>query len=765
MLGHQAQIKTQQQKNRSFGLFHSEYTVNGDFYHDGFDISVYGRIDGIYEIRNRIEVEEIKSVILTAADFKKIQIESYPEFSEQVLFYSYLLQKERSGIEILPFITLINLVNDKSKSFPVSFSPPFVENLIFKRIGQITENIRQEQLLTEKRKKQLDSINFQLTEKRIQQQKMIQAVEECLNNQKHLLVSAPTGTGKTAASLFPAIRYAVLNNKKIFFATSKTTQQKIVDETIVPICSSDLEFTAVFLRSAQKMCANEIFFCHEDFCPFAKEYPERLTESNILSELLEKKLLHPHFVFEQARNKFLCPAEVLLDLTVYADLVVGDYNYVFDPSAFLRRLFLHKDYSDWILIIDEAHNLYQRGIDYFSPLLRRRLFSDLIKIYKSKKIKIYQNLLIGLKDIFSLLESIHKEGEIHFESRQFFEVQLDTFAWNKAFANYETAFIKYLIYKVKKKMILQDDPFEQIYFIMRRFVQVAQLQGASFIPFYNAEDGGILKIQCCDPSEHLGNRISGFHSVIGMSATLDPINYYQNVLGFPHEQTNLMQLDSPFPTQNRKLIVIPDISTKFSKRSLQYPNYAHIIENIIKLKPGNYIAFFPSFEFLQNTNLFLGRIKSEKILQRTGMSEVERDHVLQKLKQQTEPKLLLAVMGGIFSEGVDYSGDMCIGVIIFSPALPKINYERELIRQYYENKNNNGFDYAYLYPGMNKVIQAVGRLIRSKQDKGIIVLVGERFAEEKVNELFPDYWFEQKGDVIITDDYEKEIKDFWKRFD
>jgi Rad3-related DNA helicase len=763
MLGKQAQIKTQQQKQRSFGLFHKEYPVSGNFHIDEYSISVNGRIDGVYEVETRLEVEEIKSVILTAAEFKNLNIDKYPEFSEQLLFYCYLLQREKNGIEIVPYLTLVNLVNDKSRHFDILFNHLTIEALLFKRLQLIIQDIKTEEQFTGQRSLQIKKINFNLTENRPQQNKMMEKVFEVLNNQKHLLVSAPTGTGKTAASLIPAIKHAAINNKKIFFATSKSTQQNIVRETLGPVFDSALNYQVLFLRSSASMCANDVFFCHEDFCPYAKNYKEKLQQSNLLAEF-ESNLIDPDIVFEKSKENLVCPSEVLFDLTTTADMIVGDYNYIFDPSVYLRRLFFKKEHSDWILIIDEAHNLYQRGMDYFSPEVKCKDIESIKNIYKKKKNAVFLNLVKQLNEFLTLFKLLQKEGESRYEHQRYYLPGLDVQSWQKIFNQFEPAFIKYLIYKVKKKILINDDPLEIIYFKMRRFIQVTKIESDAFIPIFDANDGGILKIQCCDPSEQLGRQIRIFHSVIGMSATLDPLTYYQKVLGFAEDQTDLLSLDSPFSASNRKLIIIPDISTKYKDRKINYPKYAEIVVNVTKIKKGNYIIFFPSFEFLQNVYLFLGNYKGEKILQRIGMGQEERDEILYKFKETQKAKLLLAVMGGVFSEGVDFYGDMCIGVIIFSPGLPQINFERDLIKEYYDKKSDNGFEYAYLFPGLNKVIQSAGRLIRSAQDKGIVVLVGERFAEENINELLPDYWFQNPGDVVITNNYLGEIRSFWKKF-
>ncbi len=764
-LGQKAHRRTQQQKQHSFGLFHREVTVQGELDYHGFHFIIRGRIDGVYELKGRFEVEEIKSVILTAAEFKKLQIEKHPEFSEQVLLYSWLLQREHNGLEVKPYLTLVNLVNDKTRNFPVDYNPFQVERLLLSRLQIITDELQRMAEIREERRKMLERIDFSLGEKRKQQEEMQHAVEAALKTGKHLMVSAPTGTGKTAAALIPALQFALVENKKIFFATSKTTQQAIVQETLDMLRARGLNARMMTLRAARKMCANDVYFCHEDHCPFAKNYQQRLNDSDLLHELLAEQLIIPERVFAAAKDKTLCPSEVMFDLSVHCEVLAGDYNYVFDPSATLRRLFLQRDYSDWVLILDEAHNLPERGMGYFSPQLSRREIADRLRWLKKSRRKIDKQLVQGLQSIYDLLQEIQQEGENEHEGQQYFRVQPDRSAWRNAMEQFETAFIKYLIHKVRKRILVQDDPLEQLYYRLRHFVQVARLEEDSLICFYNAEQNGLLKIQCCDPSAHLGSRIAGFHSVIAMSATLDPIGYYRRLLGIPRDNVELLQLDSPYPTENRKIIIVPGLSTRYKHRTQQYPAYAEIIEKVITQKPGNYLAFFPSFEFMQNVNLFLGRVKCEKILQRISMSEAERDAVLEKLRDTEKPKLVLAVMGGIFAEGVDYSGDMCIGVIAFSPALPQITYERELIREYYQQKNGEGFEFAYIFPGMNKVIQAAGRLIRSRQDKGVIVLVGERFAEESLQNLFPEYWFEREGDVIITSEVEKELKKFWSNLD
>jgi DNA excision repair protein ERCC-2 len=321
------------------------------------------------------------------------------------------------------------------------------------------------------------------------------------------------------------------------------------------------------------------------------------------------------------------------------------------------------------------------------------------------------------------------------------------------------------MFKISKNMLILEDPFEEFYYQLRGLIQIGGIQYECFVSFYDAAQKGKIKIVCCDPSLHINDTIQKFHSTIAMSATLDPINYYQQILGFPEKSTRITEVSSPFLTTNRQIIILPNISTYYRDRANLYGRYAEIIKEVVSVKDGNYIIFCPSFDFIQNVNICLGNFKSDIYAQKRQMTQKDRDYVLGQFNSSDDPKILLAVMGGIFSEGIDFTGDRCIGVIIFSPALPQITFERELIRDYYDRKRGNGFNYAYLYPGINKVIQSVGRLIRSQEDKGIIVLAGERFAEDEINQLFPDYWFENEGDVVITDNLEETIEAFWQRFE
>lgn len=761
-MGLKAQTWLQAGKNRKQGLFHSEYVINRKYLYSGYSFYISGRIDGVYQLSNRVEIEEIKSVLLKKNEFAKVTTDFYPHFCEQLLLYAYLLQDELNGLEIIAYLVIINLIDYKDRVFVVNFNRSAVEKFLFERFRAIINKVETDQVERNLRKEQIKDIDFSLPESRPQQEKMMRAVQAAISEKKHLLVSAPTGTGKTAASLIPAVRNAYRDGLRVMFVTSKTTQQEIVKETLSKMVDQGLDLKISFLRAAKKMCANEIFFCHEAHCSFAKDYRSRLDESGLIFKLLEDKVNNPDQVYEAAVGKQLCPFELNMDLSLQCDVVVGDYNYIFDPAAQLRKLFFTKDYQDWILIIDEAHNLYDRGRQYLSPQLNRQKIGLLINSLKKRKDKVYSSLNKALLKIDDLFESLQKEGEIHFPNQQYFETDLNLLIWQEHFLFFESAYLAYLIFKIRRSILIPDDPLETFYFNFRRFLQVARYKEDSFVTYYDAADNGLLNIQCLDPSRYLSEKINSFHSVIAMSATLDPMDYYKDVLGFSDARTETLQLDSPFPKHNRKIIILPHISTRFKDRKANYHKIAEIIKDVISIKKGNYLVFFPSYEFMQNVNIFVGNIDGEKIIQKPGMNDREREGVIIKLRETETAHLLMAVTGGIFAEGIDYNGEMAIGVLVISPSLPRFGYERELLNRYYENRNGSGKAYAYLYPGMNKVIQAVGRLIRSYTDKGIILLIGERFAEDEFNQLLPEYWLDKKEDLIITKHYKKTIKTFWR---
>jgi DNA excision repair protein ERCC-2 len=537
MLGQKAHRRLQKQRSRSYGIFRSEYHLRRVFRLQGYEIDLQGRVDGICQFDDALEVEEIKSVLLNGREFRELQISDYPAFTEQLLFYACLLEPDFPNRELKTFLILINLADDRERVFPVPYNGDLVGQLIGERLQELIEQkvVRDRNL--QFRKHQIRELDLSLHEKRPQQENMMEQVWECLETGNHLMVAAPTGTGKTIASLFPAVQHAWLNDKKVFFGTSKTTQQQLAAETVKMLIDRGMGVHAVVLRAARKMCANETFFCHEEHCPFAKDYRKRFDESDLCAQLYKQKLLLPERIYELSANEQLCPFEVSLDLAIRADVIIGDYNYIFDPAVHLSRLFAVKDYADWILILDEAHNLPDRGMKWLSPTLERATVRELIWTWEGDRGKYARDLCHALSEIDEALDIVHRDGELLHEGERYYTVRLNPDDWENLFIQYENAYIRYLIHKIRHRKLIPDDPLESFYFLIRHFVQVVKIQEPSFVPYYDAANGGLLRIRCCNPAGYIGERVERFATVTAMSATLEPMDYYQKLAGFPDERT------------------------------------------------------------------------------------------------------------------------------------------------------------------------------------------------------------------------------------
>ena len=754
LLGRRAQTDIYESKPE----WRQEYPVSAEFKIGAYHFTVSGKIDLLHETGSKTIIEEVKSVILTRTDFKLISGNSFPHFREQVLMYCYLYQLAHPEQPIHPVLTFVNLLNDQKRSEALSYDRNTIRDLILSRLREKVNVLAAQNRLARKRAAMVGKITCHPSASRPYQEEMIRAAEQALDQGKNLLISAPTGSGKTLASLYPAVRYALKNDKRIFFATAKNTQQKPVDENLKLLLPKDFPLTRIFIRAREKMCANDIYFCHSDYCPYAVDFYRRVRESRITRKLTGAGTIYPDDVYAMSVRERLCPAETQFMLSRQADIVIGDYNYIYDPVSAPRSVFFGSPPGDWILIIDEAHNLLSRTLQLLSPEIIWLETDQLYRYCRGKKARIYRKIESSLKNIRDLLRRLYQDAATNIPDSRIMLIDPDYSEWDALYKSFEHAYLHYLLHRIRYRQITGDDPIEMYYYRFHSFVRILESADEQFTPYLSAESGGTLKILCCDPSSYLREQNAGFHSVIAMSATLDPMEYFASTLGFRTADTDFVRLAYPFHLARRRIILIPEFDTRLRQRYQNYPDYAGIIKNVISLKRGNYIVFFPSFESLQATNLFLGNLDSERILQRSKMNDLDRAAIIQSMIDISPPKVLLAVTGGIFAEGIDLYGDACIGIIIFGPSLPAVTPEREIIRAYYEKKTGDGFGHAYIYPGMTRVIQAAGRLIRSEQDYGILVLVGDRLAEEKYAGLFPEYW----GDLTITSDYQSPLREFWK---
>lgn len=728
---------------------------------EDYAIIVQGRIDGLYREHVTTIVEEIKSVILSPTQFNELTENTFEHYRNQLRLYCYFLQ-QTGYADVKGVLVFINLLDRSQMTISINYDASETNAFLQQRLHYLLSRIRENQVRASSRMESGKKLEFPYSSMRTYQDEMVSDIGDALSNRESILISAPTGIGKTAAALFPALKYGLENNLRIFHITSKTTQQRIARETLEAMIDPGMDIRCIILQAREKICLNDQVICHEEFCPYARDYMEKLSDGSIIEELLAKKLITPQMIRYVARRKIICPFELSLDLALLVDVIIGDYNYVFDPGVYLKRFFFETKYDDFILIIDEAHNLYSRGREYYSPKITQDHVQSLMYRCEQQIAPVYRDfrkVLLKIDGIFKAFAD--DKSNINKENSKFL-IELDPKQFAQIKDEFDSLMLDYLIYKKINAIVIPTDPFDDFYYSFRKFQNVLSIRGGEFAYIYDeSADSPQLKILCKDPSNQLKKRLEGFYSAIAMSATLEPLTFYRDVLGFP-ESASCRSYPSPFPAENQKIIIDPRVSTRFNHRAGSYEIIADTISQVISLRPGNYFAFFPSFDYLEKVYEHLYMTNIAVIAQARYMKEKSRSEVLKQLRDPTQNTLVLAVQGGIFSEGVDYSGEMLVGAFVIGPALPAYTFEQELLKQYYQETYGKGFEYGYLYPGMNRVIQSVGRVIRSETDIGMILLIGQRFATAYYNSLFPRYWYRTSPFELVSQNPVEDVMAFWE---
>ncbi|PYQ67983.1 MAG: hypothetical protein DMF54_02590 [Acidobacteria bacterium] len=590
------------------------------------------------------------------------------------------------------------------------------------------------------------------------QETLIAAVGRAVRGGEVLLAEAPTGSGKTAAALHPALAAGLESGRQVVFLTSKTLQQKMAVSALTAM--NERAFHTLQVRSKEKMCANDRILCHEEFCRFAKDYPEKMARSNILGRLRDSYSHHdPDTVFEEARREEVCPFEVQLELAERADAIVADYNYVFEPGVAMRHL-SGDELKEVILVVDEAHNLPDRARQIFSPEIRGEDVAALHSRLALQPGDLFADLTASvetLEDLLARLAAELPDGEAIAEiSPPSDEIE----DWRN---DWEPRLVRYLDWKRDAKIALPDDPVLDLHFGLTRFAAVLNLYGPEFTCVVERRAAGVrLALVCLDPARAVGPIFRAASSSVLMSATLTPHSAVARLLGLPSNRTAAISLPPPFPRENRKVMIVPEVRTTFAAREKNYGRIAALLAEMSDAQSGNALVLFPSYRFLAEVAQRMPTTRARVLLQRADFSDFERQRVLEALTSPPpEGILLLAVSGGMYAEGVDYPGEVLSGVYVVSPALPQVSFERELLRRYFEEQEDAGFDYAYLQPGMTRVVQAAGRLIRSETDRGVIALLCRRFLEEPYVSRIPRDWYDETPRELASRRPAQEIREFF----
>lgn len=747
--------------------YRREVVVRARFEHRGWTVALHGRLDGLRRTPDgALVVEEIKSVRREG----QLSAGARELYERQAVLYAWMLSKVESA-PVRAELVLIAIGSDAVER--VELEPDFesIETDVRKRLNHLLREHETERRRSTDRRAAAATLEFPHGEIRPGQERIVAAVEEALESRSHLLLEAPTGLGKTVAALWPALRHALANDRRLFVLTAKNLQQEMAVR-VLKLLAPGAGFHALRLRAKARMCANGEVICHEDYCAFARDYYSKLAANGVVPRLMaEQAVLEPDLVFSAAAQAEVCPFEVGLDLAHRAQVVVGDYNYAFDPWVALSEFGPEGDLSNTVLVIDEVHNLVERGRSYLSPELSataaRRAAESAAQGAGAVHRRLEEVSLALAARIEREVESALAEV-VEIADRPGTDVAIETrLPEDELFAlraGFDEAFVDYLEHQRETRTFKAEDPFVALYFDLLRFLDGLALEGDAFSRLAERRgDDRLLRILCKDPSAHLAQVIGRTHSTIGLSATISPPEFYRDLLGFERARTVSVSVPNPFPVERRRVVVDASVATVFRERPAQAPRLAERLAAFADAVPGNCLVLFPSFAFLADVAGRLRPATKRVLVQQRTDTERDREALLEALRgAMLGDVLLLAVAGGVFAEGVDYPGDTLRAVAVVGPCLPVPTLDQRLLQAYYEERFERGFEYAFVVPGMTRVVQAAGRLIRSADDSGVIALFDRRFLERPYRDRLPADWLADDADpVSLSGDPAQVARDFF----
>ena len=729
--------------------YQPEVSISHQVETDRFRLIIGGRIDGVYNEPGRTIIEEIKTTTRNPNYFEKNQ---QPVHWAQVKTYAYIYGRQQGLEEIMTRLTYYQIDTGEIRTFKHTFGIAELEIFFDDLIARYLEWAVTINDWSRRRNESIQDLDFPFVTYRPGQDKMAKEAYRAMCDHSQLLVEATTGIGKTIAVLYPAVKaLAEKLSQKIFYLTARTTGRIVAQKALDELRAKGLRLKSVTLTAKDKICFCPDSACNPEECEYARGHFDRINDA--VKAIFARDAFTREQIVETARIYRVCPFEFSLDLSRWADCIICDYNYVFDPRVYLRRFFQEEN-GDYIFLIDEAHNLVDRSREMFSaeifkqPVLdiRRQLKDNLPHIYKSlgrinawlvkarKKCAESRNPLAEKdppEDLIPLLK-----GFLFITERWLAQ-------------NIKTAFRESLL---------------DLYFAVSGFIRVADQYDECYTTCYEKMGKDLkLKLFCIDPSIHLEKAMNRCQVAILFSATMTPMDYFKQILGCDQSAHHLI-LHSPFPGENLGLYISDQISTYFRHRDQTADQVARVIATLIEQKKGNYLLYFPSYVYMRKIyQSYTARCpQTETILQKPGMAESERDMFLRRFSQNNPQTLAgFAVMGGIFGEGIDLVGKRLMGAVVVGVGLPGISLERELIKEYFTNALGAGFEYAYLYPGINRVLQAAGRVIRTEKDRGVVLLIDQRYGRYQYKSLLREEW----DPVRVRDPQQLAdgLQKFWKQ--
>jgi DNA excision repair protein ERCC-2 len=760
------------QRSRPTGYL-TELPVEYKVETEEFTLQIRGRIDGLLITSGQVLLEEIKTIQGTWDH------EADPLHWAQAKFYGFIHAQEHTLKEIKIQLVYLELPAGKVTEFCQTFSFADLSDFFATTTAMYVDWLRERHHWCLARDASTDALAFPFTNYRPGQRELAVSAYRVLANGGRLFLAAPTGIGKTISVLFPAVK-ALGEGKleRIFYLTARTVGRAIAEKALVDLRRAGLKLRAVTITAKEKICVRDGKPCDLLTCPLALGYYDRVKPA--IREALEREKITRVVLEEVGQKHQVCPFELSLDVSLWVDAIICDYNYVFDPQVYLRRHFA-EDGGAYGFLVDEAHNLVDRAREMFSADLDGREILDVKRAVKQASPRC-SKALTQLHTAMRKLGNATKPHENSFEASDpsselnLFPVKTAPIRSEENGVSTNPEFPDSLIEPLETALdevenwLVKNQPAEfreallALYFRLHSFRRTAELYDERFVTII--ESGPAIKVRlfCLDPSLLLRKALARGKAAIFFSATLTPMDYYRTLLGGAPEDP-VLQLSSPFPSQNLAVLIQDRIQTHFKGRADSLGDVVEAIGTLVRGRRGNYLVYFPSYQYLNDTlQEFQIRFPPISVLvQRPGMTEPERDAFLAAFSVEYGETLVgFAVLGGIFGEGIDLVGERLIGAVIVGVGLPQMCVERNLIRDYFQQQNAAGFDYAYTFPGMNRVLQAVGRVIRSETDHGVVLLIDARFDELRYRRLFPAWWKFVK--VRNSDALRETVAGFWKRW-
>ena len=727
--------------------YQPEVSLKKDTEYDDLILRVEGRADGIFLQDEQFCIDEIKGV------YKKLELMEEPVLVHraQALCYAWIYLDAHDLEKIDIQMTYAHLDTEVIKRFRETLTRAELKQWYEELTDSYHKWLAYQIEWRKKRNESMENLEFPFAYRKGQRE-MVSGIYHAISKKEQIFIQAPTGVGKTMSAVFPAVRAIGQGMAEtVFYLTARTITRTVAQDAFEILRDRGLLFKVITITAKEKLCFCDKPECDPEKCPYAKGHYDRINDA-VYELWTTEQSFDRETLLRHAQKWQVCPFEMSLDLAIWMDGVICDYNYVFDPNVCLKRFFGENVSGNYLFLIDEAHNLVDRGREMYSASI---CLNDVIETRKF--VKLYSQKL------WKKLGKVKKQME---------ELRQNCGEW-KVEENAGVLPISLLSVQGELDQFLEESPAQELvdgildfYFEVRYFLNISELVDDNYVVYTAFDENGrfYMKLFCVNPAENLQKCLDKGNSTVFFSATLLPLQYYRKMLSTRSENFG-MYVESPFEQKKRCLMICRDVSSKYTRRG--YEEYRKIAEYIARMswqKKGNYMVFFPSYRLMEDVYQVYQDEFSVSwvrcISQHASMTELEREEFLEEFTEETEETLVgFCVMGGIFSEGIDLIGDRLIGAAVVGTGLPQVNCEREILKGYYDEKGEQGFDYAYRYPGMNKVLQAAGRVIRTKEDTGAILLMDERFLNRDYRNLFPREW--NDACTCTLGNVEKHLQAFW----